>query len=121
VKVELMVSDWSVYHPAIDELKSLARVPGVQLKIVSFPEASTGHIPYARVTHSKFMVVDGKTLWLGTSNWEKNYFYGSRNVELIFRDARLAHIGDRIYSKLWDSSYASPIDLNRDYAPRKQD
>jgi phosphatidylserine/phosphatidylglycerophosphate/cardiolipin synthase-like enzyme len=120
VKVEFMVSDWSVGEGAIDDLKSLAQVPGVEIRIVSIPEAKSGHIPYARVTHSKFMVVDGNTLWLGTSNWERNYFYGSRNIELILRDKTLAHAGERIYRKLWQSQYAEKIDQNRKYIPRKQ-
>lgn len=120
VHVEFMVSDWSVADPAIDELKSLGRVPGIEVRIVSIPESKSGHIPYARVTHSKFMVVDGKTLWLGTSNWERNYFYGSRNVELILRDPSLAKKGEKIYSKLWKSPYAEKVDQARHYTPRKQ-
>src|SRR6185437_15108356 len=113
VSVRMMVSDWSIGHPAIDELKDLQKVHGIQIRIVSIPEARSGHIPYARVVHSKYMVVDGKTLWLGTSNWEKNYFYGSRNVALIFRGGlgrRLSSQCGRVFSKLWKSPYAA--DLN---------
>jgi len=55
--------------------------------VVSIPEAKEGHIPFARTIHSKYLVVDGTQLALGTSNWEESYFMESRNVELIFRDS----------------------------------
>ena len=29
---------------------------------------------YAPQMHSKYMVVDGKSAWIGTSNWEGDYF-----------------------------------------------
>jgi phosphatidylserine/phosphatidylglycerophosphate/cardiolipin synthase-like enzyme len=120
VQVQMMISDWGIGAPAVDELKSLQKVPGVEIRIVSIPEASTGHIPFARVTHSKYMVIDDQSLWLGTSNWEKNYFYGSRNIELILRVPRLAIQGERIFAKLWNSPYAKKLDLTKAYVARKQ-
>ena len=120
VKVHMTISDWGVSHPAIDELKSLARLKNIEIRIVSIPEAESGHIPFARVTHSKFMIVDYSTLWLGTSNWEKNYFYNSRNVELIFKNPFIASQAVNIFARLWESRYVEKLDLEREYVPRKQ-
>lgn len=119
VKVQMMVSDWNTNHPAVDYLKSLQMVPGIQVKIASIPEWSGGYIPYARVIHSKLLLVDNQILWLGTSNWSKDYFYSSRNVELIFRMPELAAQGRKIYDTLWSSSYTELLDTQKEYIPRK--
>ena len=105
----------------MDHLKSLALVPNLEIRIASIPEASSGHIPFARVIHSKYMTVDGGLLWLGTSNWSEDYFTESRNLELILRDRSLAAQGDRIFERLWNSRYASALDPAKSYAPRKRD
>lgn len=121
VKVRLMISDWIFKSRGLAHLKSLAVLPNVEVRICSIPEASTGHIPFARTIHSKYMVVDGATLWLGTSNWEEDYFEASRNVEVILRDPELVKQGTEIYAKLWNSSFVAPLDPVRTYAPRKVD
>lgn len=110
VKVELMVSDWNVKEPAYAHLRSLARISGIEVRMVAIPEHSGGKIPYARVIHSKLLVVDDGILWVGTSNWAKDYFIDSRNVELILRRRELAAKGDAIFEKLWGSSYAKKIE-----------
>lgn len=120
-KVHLIVADWNLEQPAVDHLKSLALLPNLEIGIVSIPEASGGHIPYARVTHSKYMTVDGGTLWLGTSNWSEDYFTDSRNVELIARDPDLAAQADAIFDRLWSSRYCARLDPARTYTPRKRD
>ncbi len=118
VVVQLLVSDWNLARPAVDHLKSLALIPNLEVRITSIPESSKGHIPFARVVHSKYMTVDGSLLWLGTSNWGEDYFMDSRNVELILRDPALAAQGDRIFEQLWNSRYASRLDPTRTYIPR---
>lgn len=121
VKVKLLVSDWSFKSRALPHLKSLAVLPNLEVRIASIPEASTGHIPFARTIHSKYMVVDGKTLWLGTSNWEQDYFEASRNVEVILRDPDLVRQGGEVFARLWSSTYVAPLDPVKTYAPRKVD
>jgi phosphatidylserine/phosphatidylglycerophosphate/cardiolipin synthase-like enzyme len=120
-KVQLIVADWNLEKPAVDHLKSLALLPNLEIGIVSIPEAASGHIPYARVTHSKYMTVDGGILWLGTSNWSEDYFTESRNVELIARDPELASQADAIFERLWTSRYCAKLDPARTYTPRKRD
>lgn len=118
VTVQLLVSDWNLASPAVEHLKSLTFIPNIEVRIASIPESGKGHIPFARVVHSKYMTVDGNLLWLGTSNWGEDYFTESRNVELILRDPVLAAQGDRIFEKLWTSRYAIRLDPSRTYVPR---
>ncbi|MBL0313513.1 MAG: hypothetical protein IPP78_12540 [Holophagaceae bacterium] len=106
---------------AVDHLKSLTLIPNLEVRIASIPESSKGHIPFARVVHSKYMTVDGNLLWLGTSNWSEDYFADSRNVELILRDPSLAAQGDRIFDRLWNSPFASRLDPTKTYVPRVRD
>src|SRR5262249_29633877 len=82
VAVELLVSDWCKRKGCIEGLKSLTVLPNVTVKLLTLPPASGGFIPYARVAHAKYLVVDGARAWIGTGNWERDYFYDSRNVSL---------------------------------------
>lgn len=117
VRVRLLVADWCKRKPAVDFLKSLSCVPGIEVRLVTIPQASTGFIPFARVTHAKYMTVDGSTCWLGTSNWEKSYFYTSRNVGLVAQSRELTAALDRDFRKLWGSPYAYPLRLDEEYLP----
>ncbi|MBI2362053.1 MAG: phospholipase, partial [Elusimicrobia bacterium] len=120
VKVRLLVSHWNTAKPGIDWLKSLALVPGVSVRVLTVPEAAEGFIPFARVNHAKFMVVDGKTLWLGTSNWTGGYLDNSRNLELVVREPALSALALAVHARAWDSAYAAPLDLAKDYpAPKR--
>ena len=121
VSVRLMVSDWVLGSRALPHLKALTLIPNLEVKVVSIPEAEEGHIPYARTIHSKYLVVDGMHLVIGTSNWEESYFMDSRNVELIFRDSPLAAQAVRIHDRLWKSRFAFPLDPAKTYEKRKVD
>lgn len=120
VKIKLLVSHWNTEPPAVDHLKSLSLLPGVQIRVITIPEAAQGKIPFARVTHSKYMVADGKTLWLGTSNWAGGYLDSSRNLELVVKDEALAARAAKVHARLWDSPYAAPLELTKSYPkPRR--
>jgi len=121
VKVQLLVSDWVLGGRALPHLKSLTLIPNLEVRIASIPEASEGHIPYARTVHSKYLVVDDAVLWVGTSNWEEGYFMDSRNVEALFRDPVLATQGAAIFDRLWGSRFVSPLDPTKAYEKRKVD
>ena len=120
VAVRLLVSHWNTSKPYVDWLKSLDLVPGVEVRVITVPEAKEGFIPFARVAHSKYMVVDGKTLWLGTSNWTGGYLDNSRNLELVVRDAALAAQARAVHKRLWGSAHTAPLDVPRDYPPVKK-
>lgn len=121
VKVRLLVSDWVLGGRALPHLKALALIPNLEVKVASIPEAKEGHIPFARVIHSKYLVADEVHLALGTSNWEESYFTESRNIELLFRDSPLATQAARIHDRLWTSRYAFALDPARTYEKRKVD
>ncbi len=120
VKVRLLVSNWNTEKPAIDDMKSLARVPNVEVKITTIPEAREGFIPFARVTHSKYMVVDGAIAWVGTSNWTGGYLDKSRNLEIVMKDGAMAERLRALFEQVWSSPHSEALDLNKVYPkPRK--
>lgn len=115
VKVRLLVSHWNTAAPGVAHLKSLSLLPNIQVRIVTFPDHSSGFIPFARVIHSKYMIVDEETLWVGTSNWSRDYFRQMRNIEFIIRRPELVAEAGVLFEGLWKSDYAAPIDVNRNY------
>ncbi|WP_317201829.1 phospholipase D-like domain-containing protein [Janthinobacterium sp.] len=120
VKVKLMVSNWNTEAPALAYLKSLAMLPGVEIRIVTLPQAAGGFIPFARVIHSKTMVIDGKLAWVGTSNWSGGYMDLSRNLEVVMRDEKMALRLAALHEQTWSSVYAQALDVNKQYPkPRK--
>ena len=120
VKIELLVSHWNTGKGEIESIKSLARVPGIEVRVSFVPELPTGHLAYARVIHSKTMIVDRKTYWVGTSNWSRGYFYSTRSIEVLFHRPDLAETGRKIFLAVWDAPYTEVLDVNRTYPePRK--
>ncbi len=117
VKVELLVADWSKRAGTIEGLQALHAPPGLIVKLATIPRWSGGFIPYARVVHAKYMVVDGQSSWLGTSNWERNYFTETRNVGLIVEGAAFARELERFFADLWTSPYAAEVDPRAAYTP----
>jgi len=115
VKIKLMVSNWNTEEPAIDHLKSLAMLPGIEIRIVTLPQASSGFVPFARVIHTKTMVIDNELAWVGTSNWSGGYFDKSRNLEIVLRDKAMAERVAALHEQTWSSSYAAPIDVMKHY------
>jgi phosphatidylserine/phosphatidylglycerophosphate/cardiolipin synthase-like enzyme len=110
VSVQLLVADWCKRAGTIEGLQSLEIVPNFEIKLVTIPPWSGGYIPYARVVHAKYMVVDGAHAWIGTSNWEKDYFYESRNVGLIVDGASFARKLDQFFKDCWTAPYAALVD-----------
>jgi phosphatidylserine/phosphatidylglycerophosphate/cardiolipin synthase-like enzyme len=115
VKVKLMVSNWNLEQPAQAYLKSLAILPNVEIRVVTLPVASTGFIPFARVIHSKTMVIDDQVAWVGTSNWAGGYLDLSRNLEVVMRNEKMAQRLAALHEQTWSSSYAQALDINKQY------
>lgn len=121
VKVQLLLADWSKREPTIGGLQRLARTPGIEIRIIDIPPWSGGFIPFARVAHTKLLAVDGRAAWIGTGNWEKDYFYKSRNVGLVIEEPALAARIDRFFETGWGSRYTEHLDPDATYeAPRIQ-
>jgi phosphatidylserine/phosphatidylglycerophosphate/cardiolipin synthase-like enzyme len=119
VGVQLLLADWSKRSGTIEGLQGLEPIPGIDVKLVTIPPWSGGHIPYARVIHAKYMVVDGEKAWIGTSNWERGYFYEGRNVGLVIEGSSFCGQFDSYFLAGWDGPYAMQVDPGATYeAPR---
>jgi phosphatidylserine/phosphatidylglycerophosphate/cardiolipin synthase-like enzyme len=119
VKVSMIVSDWSIDHPAIEHLKSLTCIPNIEVKFSAIPEWSGGYVSFARVEHSKYLVIDSSSCWIGTSNWEKSYFYNCRNLGIVIKDRSITKQLRGIFNRSWDGPYTTLIKSEVEYAPRK--
>lgn len=115
VRIMLLVSHWNQAKPAIDHLKSLSLIPGVAVSIVTVPMAKGGKIPFARVIHSSYMVVDDSIAWLGTSDWRGGYFQNFRGVEVVVKDEALARRLATMHQQLWISPYGASLDILKEY------
>lgn len=119
VDVRLTVADWGKRRGRVEWLQSLAPVPNLEVRMVTIPPAAEGHVPFARCVHAKYMVVDGRAAWLGTSNWSESYFYASRNAGLVIEGGPAPARLSRFHLDTWNSPYAYPIDPGATYeAPR---
>ncbi len=115
VEVTLLVSDWELRPRNLKGLRALdARVSA---RIFTIPQAKAGFIPFARVAHAKYCVVDGERGWVGTGNWEPDYFEKSRNVGLMIDGGQIPAQLEAFFLRNWRSPYAAPFDRNRDYTP----
>ena len=115
VKIKLMVSNWNMEQPAQAYLKSLAMLPNVEIRVVTIPVARGGFIPFARVIHSKTMVIDNQIAWVGTSNWSGGYMDLSRNMEVVMRNEKMAQRLAATQEQIWSSQYAQALDINKQY------
>lgn len=119
-KVRIILSDWAATKHAVPWLKSLAAVPGVEIRLTTIPAHPDGFIPFARVEHAKYLSVDGNALWVGTSNWSRDYFFESRNLSLFLRGAGAPRDADRFFNLSWHGPYATTVSPCGDYAaPRR--
>jgi HKD family nuclease len=118
VQVRLIIADWATASQEITNLQALARLDNIQIRLTTIPEFSGGYIPYARVEHCKFCVVDDSLSWLGTANWGKSYFYNSRNLSLIVANPTISRRLSKIFWKSWESPYAWDLSPHKVY-PKK--
>lgn len=107
VSVQLLVSDWELRPKTLPALQRLD--PRVQVRILTIPKSSRGEIPFARVAHAKYCVADGARGWVGTGNWERDYFEKSRNVGLFFERGEIPRQLDAFFTASWNSAYAAPF------------
>ncbi len=120
VEVRIILSNWSKSKYKLPWIKSLAVLPHLEVRFTNIPEYSKGFIPFARVEHAKYLTVDGKGLWIGTSNWSRDYFYSSRNISLFFLGAGAPAEPDRFFNLSWHSQYAETVTAAGQYAPPRR-
>ncbi len=115
VKVRMLISDWEADNARIRDLQRLSQVPNVEVKLSTVPEWSVGYIPFARVEHCKYMVVDTLTTWVGTSNLEPDYFHTSRNAALVMENRPLALQARKMFETGWRSPTAQVLNATETY------
>jgi phosphatidylserine/phosphatidylglycerophosphate/cardiolipin synthase-like enzyme len=106
VHIRLLVSHWT--KPKA--LAEIAAIPNVEVKVITIPPWSGGEVPFARVAHAKYAVFDGNAVaWIGTSNWEGDYFTKSRNVGVLVEGGKLPARLEGIFQDGWTSGYSKPF------------
>src|SRR5438093_3942174 len=118
VSVRMIVSDWEAGGPGMAALQSLARLPQVSVKLSTVPEWSGGYIPFARVEHCKYLVVDTLVTWVGTSNWEPSYFHASRNLAVTMWNRRLAAQAHAVFERSWRAPGARSVHPDSTYTAK---
>jgi len=122
VEVQFIVADWSLHKKKQEALKSLQVMSHLEVRVMSIPQLEgEAFVEFGRVVHAKYLVVDGKWAWLGTSNWSRDYFYGSRNVGVVVQGESFGSDLDAWFERMWNSEYAETIDPAKSYrAPPRQ-
>jgi len=118
VRVKMLISDWVTGGRGLAALQALAKDAGVDVRLSTLPEWSGGYIPFARVEHAKYMVVDTLSTWVGTSNWEPGYFTGSRGLAITTRHHGLGRQAREIFEIGWTAPSAAPLDPQGKYEPK---
>ena len=99
VAIRIVVGDW---HKDKDEaLRKLSALDNIEVRWATIPVHSSGEIPFARVVHAKYMVVDDQRTWIGSSNWKGDYFESSRNVGLIIDGTEVTLQLARAFEQVW--------------------
>ena len=117
-KVRIIVSDWETGSSGLKALQALTRVPGIEVRLSTVPEWSGGYIPFGRVEHCKYVVVDTLWTWVGTSNWSPDYFHASRNLAVTMMNRPLARDARAIFETSWQAPGAAPLAPDSTYAPK---
>jgi phosphatidylserine/phosphatidylglycerophosphate/cardiolipin synthase-like enzyme len=108
VCVRLLVSHWGMRDAGLARLAKELPPPS-SVRILTIPRAAAGDIPFGRVAHAKYAVFDGARAWVGTSNWEGDYFLASRNVSVLVEGAPFAARLDGVFADGWGSAYAKAL------------
>lgn len=117
VKVRIIVANWSLREPMQAYLKSLALMPGIEVRYSALPEAPQGFIPYARVEHCKYAVADGRVSYIGTGNWSWSYFATTVDASLFIAGTGPAQTLAGIFERDWKGPYVHLIEPGGHYAP----
>jgi len=120
VKVELVFADWAMGGKADRDIKALSKTENIEVKISVMPEHSSGFIPFSRVEHLKYLVIDGETGFVTTSNWGPGYFLTSRGAAVTIKGAAGAEVLEDIFNRTWTGPYVQPVDFLKEYKPVKR-
>jgi len=87
------------------DIQALQALPNIEVKMISIPQWSGGPLQFARLIHSKYMIVDDAQAWVGSENWNSGYFSNTRNVGVILQDSALVGSIKQIFMQVWTSGY----------------
>jgi len=119
VEVHIIVADWALHEPMQSYLKSLALMPNITVKFSRVPPSPAGFIPYARVEHAKYAVVDDRSVYIGTGNWESSYFHTSVDASVFVRGSGPALTMTRIFERDWSGPYVTTMEAGKSYEEAK--
>ncbi len=117
ISIKLLFTDWASKDPSISFIKSLAALPNIEVKLSSIPRLKSKFIPFARVSHCKFMVVDNDKSWIGTTNWEPDYFLSSRNMSIVIKGVGPNKKLRELFLNTWTQDFSQFVDLSKQYIP----
>ena len=110
VKVRLLVSSWALKGHERASIEALAKVANVEVHVITVPPWSGGDVPFARVCHAKYAIFDANaTAWVGTSNWEGDYFLKSRNVGVLIEGGKAPERLEGVFEDGWSGPYTKPL------------
>ena len=119
VKSKIIFSNWSKREKLIKDIKNLSMVENIEIKFSNIPEFSGGYIPYSRVDHSKYMIVDNNISWISTANWEVSYFRSTRNTTVIITNSSVNQTLEDVFNLSWNSDITEKVEAAKDYKPPK--
>jgi len=120
VKVKIIFSNWAIKKGATESIQDLSAVPNIEIKFSSIPEYSGGFIPYSRVDHCKYLIADSDVSWVSTSNWDRGYFFESRNATMIIQSKKVNTALEEVFSRVWNSSLAEKVETDKVYQSVKR-
>ncbi|XP_053824473.1 5'-3' exonuclease PLD3 [Vidua chalybeata] len=130
VRLRLLAGCWPHSRAAMFPfLKSLAAVAdnrtgyAVEVRLFLVPaSAAQSRIPFARVSHTKYMVTD-KAAYVGTSNWSGDYFERTAGSALVVAQpgAGAGTFRERlqdVFERDWSSQYSVDIGDSQSWGSR---
>ncbi len=119
VKVDIIVANWALRQPMQQYLKSLAVMPNITVKFSALPPAPEGFIPYARVEHCKYAVVDDNRAYIGTGNWGWSYFNNTVDASVFISGKGPVVTLIKIFDRDWNGPYVTTLEPGGSYKPPK--
>ncbi|CAN5453687.1 phospholipase D-like domain-containing protein [soil metagenome] len=120
VKIKIIFSNWAIRTEATETIKSLSQVQGIEIKFSNIPEFSAGFIPYARVEHCKYFIADSDVSFISSANWEKGYFYDTRNASMVINNNRINASLQSVFMRDWNGDLTETVDVQKVYEPVKK-
>ncbi|HJZ23578.1 MAG TPA: phospholipase D-like domain-containing protein [Candidatus Babeliales bacterium] len=113
--VQCIFSDWSIKYPSFSYIQALSILPRTFIKVSTIPALANICIPYSRVEHAKYMLIDDDLTWIGTGNWTYSYFYQCRNIGVYIKSKKINQIVKKLFLADWNGPYTTAINPLKKY------